>query len=142
MARKNQLDDEFFGDLHDQDCKSLAQINDTGDLEKAESSAVERQFHTLGFHEAYEETKDSLLQQGFEDGYRKNFEAAMRIGQLLGEFTAKSKLNPMQQARGEKDPRVARLIRAALTKPDDQGQLSLDQLEEQVLQCINECISD
>ena len=138
MACKNQLDDEFFGDLHDHDASSTTVTtgNSIVDLETAEAAAVERHFHTLGFHEAYESAKDALLQEGFEDGYQQNFEAAERIGRLLGEHMARTRLIPTTQATSSEDdrPKVALIIRTALLESN----VSLNNLEEQVKECIKE----
>ncbi|GKY93055.1 hypothetical protein MPSEU_000273800 [Mayamaea pseudoterrestris] len=137
MACKDHVDDEFFGHLHDQDTDNVVTNNIASvDLEVAEASAVQRQFHTLGFHEAYEDAKDSLLQEGFETGYRQNFEAAVRIGQLLGEFTAASRLKHSSSVGDDRS--VARLIRAAITCSDEQDRETLDHLEEQVKLCLQQ----
>ena len=54
-------------------------------LSKYEERSQEKRFHNLGYHEAYDEHKDSKLQIGFEDGYKQNFESSIEIGKLLGQ---------------------------------------------------------
>ena len=53
-------------------------------LSKYESQSQERSFHNLGYHEAYDEYKESKLQLGFEEGFITNMDRAVAIGKLLG----------------------------------------------------------
>lgn len=76
MDPNDSEDDDFFGDDDD----------DEGDvLAEREIRAQEQQLENVGFLEAFEEAKEDKLQQGFEDGYTQNFDASVRIGELLGE---------------------------------------------------------
>jgi len=38
----------------------------------------------IGFLDAFDESKDERLQQGFEDGYRETFDVSLRVGKQLG----------------------------------------------------------
>lgn len=138
MASKADLDDEFFGDLHDTAVIITEERNTSLDcLQVAESTAIERQFRNLGFHEAFEEYKDSLLQEGFEAGYRETFEAAVRLGHLLGKVTAKAKLpSHPSTTPDETYLQAARLTRQVITQTDGLTNASLQDLEEKVSRLV------
>ncbi len=103
-------EDEFFGDqssgdecevettarllssndsLNPQDGCELTNVNaiptTSPSLSKYEVQSQQQRFHNLGYHEAYDEHKESQLQIGFENGYVQNFNHALRIGNLLGQ---------------------------------------------------------
>lgn len=88
----NEASDEFFGDQEDTakqtGTDSCVSIDQADGLAGREARAVESRFRNLGFHEAYDKAKDSMLQQGFEEGYKQSFDLATRIGELLGEATS------------------------------------------------------
>eukprot|EP00978_Attheya_sp_CCMP212_P023082 scaffold69929_cov41-Attheya_sp.AAC.2 len=98
-------EDDFFGDQEDdetfdsphvelndrvarienpQQATSTISPNATG-LAMRDAKATEEQMRNVGYLEAYEDSKEIRLQAGFEAGYRETVEAAMRIGQRLGE---------------------------------------------------------
>jgi hypothetical protein len=166
MASKhNHLDDDFFGDLLtddeetavDQDQATSESASPTDDqhddteakalssdgLASAEAAALATQFRTMGFHQAFDEYQDAMLQEGFEAGYRENFETAKRIGHLLGSVTAKSRLptQPSSPTQALEDSVISKLIRDAITTETDEQlttkeSVSLSELEQAVLQVI------
>jgi flagellar biosynthesis/type III secretory pathway protein FliH len=83
--------DEFFGDPDEN--PSSRQCTDGHELHSglavAESNATQSHYQKLGYHAAYDEHKDSNLQEGFEAGYKEAYSSAFRIGELLGEATMK-----------------------------------------------------
>ena len=88
-------EDDFFGtveedEVADHRCEDGHELN--SGLAIAESTATSQHFQTIGFHETYEENKDNKLQEGFEAGYRENVDISMRIGELLGELTMRTRL--------------------------------------------------
>ena len=81
----NSSDDEFFGsqeeyndDEQQQPCESF------GDMGKHDQRAKHHELKTAGFHDAFDESKEEQLQEGFEAGFLESFEAGRAIGQLLG----------------------------------------------------------
>eukprot|EP00978_Attheya_sp_CCMP212_P042199 scaffold253044_cov41-Attheya_sp.AAC.1 len=104
-AVAEEEEDDFFGDQEDdetfdsphvgmndrvarienpQQATSTISPNTTG-LAMRDAKATEEQMRNVGYLEAYEDSKEIRLQAGFEAGYRETVEAAMRIGQRLGE---------------------------------------------------------
>ena len=99
-------DDEFFGNQDDSDVEYDGgdTTNDkdfaSSGLALHESRAREERMKTIGYLDAYDANKDTLLQEGFEKGYRESIESAMRIGESLGKASALAKLlqpSPQQQ---------------------------------------------
>ena len=84
-GENEEEDDEFFGSQDDDG-------DGFGALGERETVARQQELQTLGYVEAYDETKDSLLQQGFEAGYRETHNAALRLGNLLGRIAAEEHL--------------------------------------------------
>jgi flagellar biosynthesis/type III secretory pathway protein FliH len=98
-SRPKETDDDFFGDQEEElrgiSCPTqshtdaILPANQTLDgLAERDSRALEEQFRNLGYHEAFDEAKDAQLQDGFEEGYKQCFHAAMKAGELLGEVTS------------------------------------------------------
>jgi len=106
-------EDEFFGRQEDQDepegssltfrrhgdhgeSEQAEQANNPpvgqGGLSAAEARATEDRFRTIGYHEAYDQSKEERLQEGFEAGYRDSFDAAFRVGEILGREAMGAKL--------------------------------------------------
>jgi len=114
---QEQEEDDFFGS-EDDDSKPQ-RCTDGHDLDSglaiAEASAATEHFRKLGYHEAYDATKDERIQEGFDKGYKDAFEVSSRIGESLGRATMQSKL----AANGNRDRilNAANLIRSALTAP-------------------------
>jgi hypothetical protein len=93
MASKNNIQDDFFGDCDDYDADHRRMdddahqiIDEYGELTKRETVAIERQYFAIGYHETYDECYEASLQSGFDDGYRHNYDTALRLGHLLGQF--------------------------------------------------------
>jgi hypothetical protein len=85
--------DDFYGDSDDYDALNSSPYNvahqtidEHGELSLRESAAIERQYFAIGYHETYDECHEASLQNGFDDGYRENYDNALHIGQLLGKF--------------------------------------------------------
>lgn len=140
MANKSEWDDEFFGDLLD-DSENIAGRNGIGPcfddysgFETAEAAAMGKQYRTLGFHEAFEEHKDTLLQEGFESGFRENFDIAQRIGQTLGEIMTRAISNKSaDQDQGLQNQAISKLIRDGITRSNP---VPLSELERHVHKTI------
>lgn len=83
-------DDEFFGaqDEEDEGCA------DFGDMAKHEIQARHHQLRTSGFLDAFDESKEELLQEGFEAGFLETFELGKRLGLMLGKAATQNKLAP------------------------------------------------
>ena len=77
----NTVDQDFSDDDDDDD------DDDKDALSEFESRAQGQQFHNLGYLEAMEESKDQMLQEGFQDGYQNVFDVSVKIGELLAEAT-------------------------------------------------------
>jgi hypothetical protein len=58
-----------------------------GSLMQMERSAKESELKTVAFLDAFDEYKESKLQEGFEFGMLESLEGAIRIGKLLGKHT-------------------------------------------------------
>lgn len=86
-------DDEFFGrqddDINDHHCGVEAEWNGGfgESLSTRERLAKETELEKVAFVEAYDKYKDSTLQEGFELGLMETFDAAKKIGRLLGKVT-------------------------------------------------------
>lgn len=80
----DEAHDEFFGD-QDED-------GDFGKLGRHEDHARNEQLKTIGYLESFDETKDSLLQPGFEAGYRETYEVSKSLGKNLGRMIAEHQL--------------------------------------------------
>ena len=83
-------DDEFFGaqDEEDDGCA------DFGDMAKHEIQARHHQLRTSGYLDAFDESKEELLQEGFEAGFLETFELGKKLGLILGKVATQSKLAP------------------------------------------------
>jgi hypothetical protein len=101
---------------------------------------MQQRFRTLGYHEAYDHSKQEKLQDGFQDGYQDTYEASMRIGELLGKVVMQSELGesrrqqePSQSPRarngGSETERLmaknaSKMIRSFVLDPGNHGRLS------------------
>mmetsp|Transcript_3257 Transcript_3257/g.5932 ORF Transcript_3257/g.5932 Transcript_3257/m.5932 type:complete len:193 (-) Transcript_3257:541-1119(-) len=114
---EGEEEDDFFGDQEDDETfdsphvgmnDRVARIENpqqatsrpttssstTTGLAMRDAKATEEQMRNIGYLEAYEDSKELRLQAGFEAGYRETVEAAMRIGQRLGEVVVVMPMNP------------------------------------------------
>ena len=94
MANKSNVQDDFFGDCDDHgavngslDDTAHQSVDQYGELSIRDSVATERQYFVIGYHETYDECYEASLQNGFDDGYRNNYNAALHLGNLLGQYT-------------------------------------------------------
>ena len=78
-------DDEFFGSQGDD-------ANEFGDMEQREIHARHHRLKTVGFLDAFDESKEELLQEGFETGFLESFEGGKVVGRLLGRAATQSKI--------------------------------------------------
>lgn len=85
----NDGDDDFFGPQSDNDGNAQ---NEFGSMGAHEFQARENELRNIGFVDAYDEYKESTLQEGFEAGFQETFEASILLGKLLGEVTTLQKL--------------------------------------------------
>ena len=82
---QEDTDDEFFGNQDEG--------GDYGGLGQHESTARGQELRAIGYFESYDETKETLLQEGFEAGYREIYDAALRLGVLFGKLSAETHLS-------------------------------------------------
>lgn len=87
--------DEFFGNQSDNDNDSAPFVSEQqyGNLANHEHRSKADHFFKIGYLEAYDESKDTMLQDGFEAGYRQAFSDSKTIGMILGNAIASDKLN-------------------------------------------------
>ena len=78
-------DDDFFGSQTDGETSF-------GDMGKHELRARHHELQTSGFLDAFDESKEELLQEGFEAGFLESFGAGKKIGNLLGRAATVGKL--------------------------------------------------
>lgn len=91
--------DDFFGDDDYDDNDD----NKHKGLSGHELDAAAAKFKNLGFHEAFESSKEDRLQEGFEEGYTDAYSTATRIGILLGKATSCMKLNDPNNTENNND---------------------------------------
>ena len=92
-SMRNNIEDDFFGDCDDNDAL-IERFNDAaipgadqyGELSNRERAATERQHFAIGYHETYDDSYEASLQNGFDDGYCSNYDTALHLGQILGQF--------------------------------------------------------
>jgi len=107
MACINEKDDDFFGDLEDDDhvhqyTEEMNSLYPTGDgLSMHDCRANQARFRTMGYHEAYEITKDDELQKGFEDGYRQSIDVSFQIGERIGAIATCLRTSTAQSQKQE-----------------------------------------
>jgi flagellar biosynthesis/type III secretory pathway protein FliH len=140
---KESNDDDFFGKQQDDDDDSLARqhgITHPSGLANAEEKAAQDRYGRIGYHEGYEETKETRLQEGFETGYKNGFESAVTIGRILGELRIQSRIVMSDEAN--KDNllclQVAKLVRDEITRPAGEASMFLTELEQRVKEMIKE----
>lgn len=129
---KKDKDDEFFGDLSEESEKLVnpKEERERDSLLAAESAAAQERFRIIGYHEAYDKTKDEKLQEGFEAGYRESFDTAYRIGEMLGSATATTAHRNPKSTLDSSCIETARLVREALMNVD--RDTNLEELEKSV----------
>ncbi len=80
----HDVQDDFFGD-QDED-------GDFGRLARHETLARNEALKTIGYFESYDETKETLLQPGFEAGYREMYDSSKCLGTCFGKMVAETQL--------------------------------------------------
>jgi flagellar biosynthesis/type III secretory pathway protein FliH len=83
---EDNIDDDFLEDDNDA-------------MPDFESRAKEQQNRSLGFLEAFEASKEEMLQQGFESGYQQTFEESVKVGELLAEAVLEGKTKVVDRIR-------------------------------------------
>lgn len=99
--QNNGSDDEFFGSQEDFQTDSTLPIscvqrNEFGDMGEHEIYAKHNELKNVGFLDAYDEFKESRLQEGFEFGFLESFEAGKIIGKMIGEVATLEKMDDRQ----------------------------------------------
>src|SRR3569832_1485753 len=89
-------EDEFFGDEEYTYADHHDDILHSG-LHRAEETAEQQRYRILGYHEAYDQTKEDRLQDGFEAGYRDTYDVSCSIGELVGKVVIESKLAELRR---------------------------------------------
>ena len=84
FAKGDEEDDEFFGGIHDDEEEDCC-------LAEQESRAIASKLSTIAYLDAFDDTKEAQLQEGFESGYRDVFAIASRLGSQLGGLCANAK---------------------------------------------------
>lgn len=122
-------EDELFGDLMGDDHESThreeqdvnPQTASTSDVTTSrhgvnglaghEIRANEDSFHKMGYLEAYDAAKDTMLQGGFETGYRETVERAKEgVGLALGKLIASGLMGSSTCITTTKDKEKARKV--------------------------------
>jgi flagellar biosynthesis/type III secretory pathway protein FliH len=73
--------------------------DDNDALPEFDSRAKEQENRSLGFLEAFEASKEEMLQQGFESGYQQTFEESVKVGELLAEAVLEGRTNVVDRIR-------------------------------------------
>mmetsp|Transcript_9866 Transcript_9866/g.13902 ORF Transcript_9866/g.13902 Transcript_9866/m.13902 type:complete len:175 (+) Transcript_9866:173-697(+) len=123
MADIHEKDDEFFGDMtgdgddHDHDHNNNNGIvtsdiiaptrhqDGSGGMSFYEERANNDRFRNLGYHEAYETTKEQALQKGFEDGYKQSIDISLQIGEQVGKLGTLWMLQGRERSKPEQQQR-------------------------------------
>ncbi|KAL3928685.1 MAG: hypothetical protein SGARI_004961, partial [Bacillariaceae sp.] len=86
----------FFGAQDDEDVALSDEIHETrdtvGSMTQRETQAKQEELKKVAFLDAYDEFKESKLQEGFEAGMIETFDIATRIGKMLGKASTLQKL--------------------------------------------------
>jgi hypothetical protein len=103
-------EDEFFGSQDDE--------GEFGALGQHDDLAKDHALKTIGYFESYDETKDILLQEGFEAGYRETYDAALRVGKLFGKLSAETQLlsGKTTESESKQSSEAARRLHEFLTE--------------------------
>jgi hypothetical protein len=117
LYHEHDDEDEFFGNDDDDEDDGNTNILNLADRE---SRSKEEELKKIAYVEAYDDNKETRLQEGFEAGYRETYKAAMRIGELLGSsmagttFSTDANHTSIESKDASTD--IARRIRQFLTK--------------------------
>eukprot|EP00586_Coscinodiscus_wailesii_P015145 CAMPEP_0172507936 /NCGR_PEP_ID=MMETSP1066-20121228/207942_1 /TAXON_ID=671091 /ORGANISM="Coscinodiscus wailesii, Strain CCMP2513" /LENGTH=141 /DNA_ID=CAMNT_0013285695 /DNA_START=71 /DNA_END=496 /DNA_ORIENTATION=- len=99
MRSRSESEDEFFGDQSDnteevcslsiltQENPQQAASHIVDGLSQHEKHAIQDKFRKIGFLEAFDESKELKLQQGFEEGYKEALDKSFHAGNIIGEVT-------------------------------------------------------
>lgn len=118
-------DDEFFGDQED-DRRS-----------EKESAAEAERLKVAGYHDTFEDSHNSALQDGFNAGYTDSFDTAVSIGRLLGRLVAHNKLSDHPKGLDPSYLRMASLIRSRLSQLTEETTASSD-ISRHTLKCLQD----
>lgn len=80
-------EDEFFGNANDENDDRLAE---------QESNAVSAKLSSLAYLDAFDDSKEVRLQEGFESGFFEVFHFAESLGRKLGILSARAKVQQQQ----------------------------------------------
>jgi hypothetical protein len=105
-------EDDFFGtDSNDLEQSSAVNVSAGAPTDRPmggcslavhEAASLEERHRILGYHETYEEAKETTLQDGFIEGYSQTFPMALNLGKLLGKAAITQQL--LEQKRSASTP--------------------------------------
>jgi hypothetical protein len=97
VAHGNSNNNTVDDDDDDDDGPNTIRIkNEFGTMGNYEFNAYRNELKNSGYVDAYDEYKDSMLQDGFEIGFQDTYEVSIQLGELLGEITTIQKLLSLQ----------------------------------------------
>jgi hypothetical protein len=99
------FDDDFFGD--DEDA-----------LPDLDARAHEQQYRNIGYLEAFDESKEQKLQQGFDDGYRSTLYESVKLGELLAEAALQGDTSTVKRIKQFLENMVRREQRPSVTQEE------------------------
>ena len=124
MKAAEEQDDDFFGDQTEdfwgtceQGQGESTQQAATIGLAQRDARSEGEQFRNIGYLEAYDETKELKLQEGFEEGYKQYFQEAMKLGEHLGQTTSPLR-DDLSKENEENVKRIVRSVRCLLVDVD------------------------
>jgi hypothetical protein len=129
----SNCEDEFFGsqeehngngndcDYDDDDEQQQQQpCQSFGNMGKHDQRAKHHELKTAGFLDAFDESKEEQLQEGFEAGFLESFGAGRTIGKLLGRASTTASLFAVSSMT-EDQPFSSRTTIAAATEASTMG---------------------
>ena len=104
-------DDDFFGSQDD--CNmALHELN-----------AKNNEIKNIGFLNAYDEFKESRLQEGFQKGYLESFEIGKMIGEMIGEITTLEKATNKRRLENVSSSTASSATSTSISTPSTTTQL-------------------
>lgn len=106
MNIDSEENDDFFGEQLDEDSNVSPSGVDEIETEKArrglnehENRAGEENYRNVGYLDAFEQSKEVRLQDGFEAGYREVIKDSSDLGYKFGRIAIKSYLSPVRDSK-------------------------------------------
>jgi hypothetical protein len=85
-----ESEDDFFGSQGFDD--TIDNPKEFGGMAEKDFLAKESELRNIGYLDAYDAHKESMLQEGFEFGTTETFDVAVRIGKILGKMATLQKI--------------------------------------------------